>query len=209
MRLGLGRPESLGLGMTNFGPSGEPRRYIAPGKHAGDTEATRLLSARGDCHKMPREMKPPGCGSDALLDVLLVDDDRNDLALFGMAADKADVNIWLQTATGAEQAIEYLEGKGVYGDRTMHPMPDLLLLDLLMPGMDGFAFLAWRKGCAAFSKLPVVILSGLGDQVRIERALALGADGFLPKPADFDGWTALARQVWDLGIKRRLQFLTD
>jgi CheY-like chemotaxis protein len=146
-------------------------------------------------------MKAPGCGTHALLDVLLVDDDRNDLALFGMAADKADVNIWLQTAGGAEQAIEYLEGKGGYQDRTMHPFPDLLLLDLVMPGMDGFAFLAWRKGAPAFAKLPVIVLSGLGDKGRIEQALALGADGYLAKPADFDGWADLARHVWDLGIK--------
>jgi CheY-like chemotaxis protein len=146
-------------------------------------------------------MKAPGCGTDSLLDVLLVDDDRNDLALLGMAADKADVNIWLQTANGAEQAIEYLEGKGVYRDRTMHPMPDLLLLDLLMPGMNGFEFLSWRKASPVLSKVPVIILSGLGDKTQIERALALGADSYLAKPADFEGWTELAKQVWDLGIK--------
>ena len=150
-------------------------------------------------------MSASGCGSPLLLDVLLVDDDRNDLALFGMAADKADVNIWLQTATGAEQAIEYLEGKGGYRDRTMHPMPDLMLLDLVMPGMDGFAFLEWRKGAPAFSRLPVVVLSGLGDKTQLARAMALGADSYLAKPADFDGWTELARQVWDVGIKHARQ----
>jgi CheY-like chemotaxis protein len=146
-------------------------------------------------------MTVPGCGSHLLLDVLLVDDDRNDLALFGMAADKADVNIWLQTASGAEQAIEYLEGKGSYGDRTMHPFPDLVLLDLVMPGMDGFAFLEWLRAAPVFSKLPVIVLSGLGDQQEIERAMALGADSCLAKPAEFEGWIELARRVWDLGIK--------
>jgi CheY-like chemotaxis protein len=146
-------------------------------------------------------MNAPGCGSDPLLDVLLVDDDRNDLALFGMAVDKADVNIWLRTTTGAEQAIEYLEGRDIYADRTLHPIPDLLLLDLIMPGMDGFEFLAWRKATPAFAKLPVVILSGLGDKSRIQKAMDLGADGHLAKPADFEGWTQLAKRVWDMGIK--------
>ena len=46
------------------------------------------------------------------MDVLMVDDDHDDLALFGMAAGKVDVNIWLRTVTSAEQAIEYLEGRG-------------------------------------------------------------------------------------------------
>jgi two-component system response regulator len=147
-------------------------------------------------------MKAPGCSSHSLLDVLLVDDDRNDLALFGMAADKADVNIWLHTVTGAEQAIEYLEGKDYYAERTMYPVPSLLLLDLLMPGMDGFEFLAWRKGSAAASAVPVIILSGLADKRRIQKALDLGAAGYLAKPAEFEGWTALARRVWDFGIEQ-------
>jgi CheY-like chemotaxis protein len=146
-------------------------------------------------------MSVPGCGADALLDVLLVDDDRNDLALFGMAADKADVNIWLRTAHSAEQAIEYLEGKGIFCDRALHPVPDLLLLDLIMPGMDGFAFLTWRNTAPAFAKLPVIILSGLGDKARVQRGLELGASGYLAKPADFEGWIELARQVWNLGTK--------
>jgi len=135
------------------------------------------------------------------LDVLLVDDDRNDLALFGMAAERVDVNIWLQTASSAEQAIDYLEGKDHYADRTLHPVPDLLLLDLVMPGMDGFDFLAWRKNSPPPVKVPVIVLSGLGEREKTERALALGADSYLPKPADFDGWKELAKTVWELGIK--------
>src|SRR3974377_1351328 len=146
-------------------------------------------------------MTAPGCGSPLLLDVLLVDDDHDDLVLFGMAAEKAEVDIWLQTATGAEQAIAYLEGKAQYRDRTLHPMPDLLLLDLLMPGLDGFGFLEWRGRSASFYKLRVIILSGLENTREIERAMALGADSNLPKPAEFSGWIDLARRVWEVGIK--------
>jgi two-component system, response regulator len=146
-------------------------------------------------------MSVPGYGADALLDVLLVDDDRNDLALFGMAADKADVNIWLRTANSAEHAIEYLEGKGIFCDRALHPLPNLLLLDLIMPGMDGFEFLTWLRSSALFATVPVIILSGLGDKARIQWALELGASGYLAKPADFEGWIELARQVWNIGIE--------
>ena len=66
----------------------------------------------------------------AHLDILLVDDDRNELALFGVAVDKTDLPIWLQTLVDGEEAIEYLQGHGVYADRSLHPVPNLLLLDL-------------------------------------------------------------------------------
>jgi len=51
------------------------------------------------------------------LDILLVDDDHADLALFGLAVDKSDLNIWLQNLTTGQQAIDYLEAKGAYTDR--------------------------------------------------------------------------------------------
>ncbi len=142
-----------------------------------------------------------GRSSEGLLDVLLVDDDRDDLALFGAAVKGAQVNIWLRTAVGAEEAIAYLDGKGDYANRATFPLPDMLLLDLIMPGMDGFEFLAWRRGRPEFSRLPVMVLSGLGVHVQIERALALGADGYFAKPATLQGWLELVHRVWNLGVK--------
>ncbi len=146
-------------------------------------------------------MSAGGRREGALLDVLLVDDDPNALALFGVAVDRADLNIWLQTATSAQQAIDYLEGLGKYADRELHPLPDMVLLDLIMPEMSGFDFLTWRQRSPAFSNLPVMVLSGLGDETQIEGALALGADGYFPKPGAFDGWVELVRTVWNLGVK--------
>ena len=77
------------------------------------------------------------------LDALLVDDDSNDCALFGLAVERTGLNILLQTAPGGEQAIDYLEGRGAYADRSIHPLPDLVVLDLDMrvgarlPGYSG------------------------------------------------------------------------
>ena len=70
------------------------------------------------------------------LDILLVDDDHNDRALLGIAVDKTDLNIWLQSVTDTQQAIDYLEGRDGYGDRALHPVPDLVLSDLNMPPSD-------------------------------------------------------------------------
>ncbi len=151
--------------------------------------------------RRPLTMGAGGPRDGGLLDVLLVDDDPNDLALFGLAVEKADLNIWLQTATSAKQAIEYLEGTGKYADRGLHPVPDMVLLDLIMPEMSGFDFLGWRKRSSVSTKVPVMVLSGLGDERQIEGALTLGADGYFPKPAAFEGWVELVRTVWNLGVK--------
>jgi CheY-like chemotaxis protein len=140
--------------------------------------------------------------ANSLVDVLLVDDDDNHLVLFEIAVRESNCNVRLNTATGGEQAIDYLEGKGICADRSMHPLPDVLVLDLKMPRMDGFAFLAWRKESPAFSMLPVMIFSGLGDKGEIERALALGASHFLAKPHNLQGYKEVVQAVWEFGIKR-------
>src|SRR6266851_5924353 len=92
--------------------------------------------------------------------ILLVDDDHADLAVFGMAVDKTDLDIWLQPLTTGQQAIDYLEAKGVYADRSLHPLPDVVVVDLKMPQVNGFDFLAWRKASLLFASIPVVVLSG-------------------------------------------------
>ena len=131
-----------------------------------------------------------------VLQVLLVDDDHNDRAIFGLAADRTDLDLWVQTAAGAPQAIAYLEGEGTYADRTLHPLPELLLLDLMMPGMDGFEFLAWLKASPRFRELPVIVLSGSEDKHERERALSLGAARVMLKPFDFEAWKTVVNEVW-------------
>jgi CheY-like chemotaxis protein len=135
------------------------------------------------------------------LDVLLVDDDHNELALFGLAVDMTDLPIWLQTLVDGEAAIKYLQGHGVYADRSMHPVPDLLVLDLDSRLSRSFDLLDWRKASQAYSSLPVVLLIGTAYHGAVETALAMGAAKVMTKPADFDGWKALVRQIWDFGGK--------
>src|ERR1017187_5649591 len=89
----------------------------------------------------------------------------------------------------------------IFADRSMYPLPDVLVLDLKMPRMDGIAFLVWRKDTPAFSTLPVMIFPGLEDKEEIERALALGASHFLAKPHNLEGYKEVVRAVWEVGIK--------
>jgi len=132
--------------------------------------------------------------------MLLVDDD--DCALLGIAVNMTDLNISLQTVTDGEQAIDYLEGRGDYADRSMHPAPDLVVLDLDMRVTGGLAFLDWRRASASFASLPVVIFSGIAYKGAVETALAMGANAFVAKPLEFEGWEAVVQQIWNLGMER-------
>ena len=146
-------------------------------------------------------MNAARAGEKSPVNVLLVDDDDNHLVLFGLAVGECKCDVRLSTATGGEQAIHYLEGKGIYADRSMHPLPDVLVLDLKMPRVDGFAFLVWRRDSPTISMIPVMIFSGLEDKEKIERALALVASHFLAKPHNFQGYKEVVQAVWEFGIK--------
>ncbi len=132
------------------------------------------------------------------LDILLIDDDGADVAFFDIAVDKTGLNINLRTLTSGQQAIDYLEGKGDYGDRSLHPVPDAIVLDLRMPKMNGFDFLAWRKASFLVSRIPVVVFTGLIAHDEIKRVLELGATRHIVKPEDFEEWEKVVREIWDL-----------
>lgn len=138
------------------------------------------------------------CQPDSRLVVLHVDDDHNDMALFALAIEQTDTPIWVQTAFGTTEAIAYLEGKGRYADRNLHPMPNLVLLDLKMHAGDGFEFLERRKD-SNFAAVPVVIFTGNQNQDDIERALKLGATRHIEKPMSFKELMAAAGRIWAYG----------
>lgn len=119
------------------------------------------------------------------------------MAFFGMAVDRTDLNIWLQTATDGHRAVDYLTGKDVYADRSLHPLPDVVVLDLKMPRMDGFEFLTWLRASPELGALPVVVFSGSEDKSEREKALALGANLQIAKPFEFEDWKKVVREIWD------------
>src|SRR6266478_2328993 len=106
------------------------------------------------------------------LELLVVDDNPIDLVFFGRAADKTRLNIRLQTLTAGKQAIDYLEAKGQYNDRSKYPWPELI----------GFDFLAWRKASTLFSSVPVIIFTGSNEPDDVKRIFELGANKHRVKP---------------------------
>ena len=108
----------------------------------------------------------------------------------------------MQHAADGEQAIAYLNGAEDYADREAHPYPDLLLLDLRMPRLDGFEVLEWIRANPATKTLPVVVLAGSSFRADIRRALELGANSYAAKPAKFEELQVLIDQIADVRLAR-------
>lgn len=131
------------------------------------------------------------------LDLMLVDDEPADVALFAKALRKTGLEVSLQILTAGQQAIDSLEAKQPYADRALYPLPDVIVLDLKMPGLNGFDFLAWRKASILFRSIPVVVLSGSTYPAERDRVFALGADKHLVKPALLEDWESIVREIYD------------
>jgi CheY-like chemotaxis protein len=113
--------------------------------------------------------------------VLVADDSTDDRFLLQSAMRRVTrLRICAEVADGSE-VIAYLKGLNAYADRQRYPMPDLLLLDLKMPQMDGFEVLEWMRS-QSFPGLTVVVVTDSMQAEHIKRALDLGADLFQVKP---------------------------
>src|ERR1035438_8483717 len=89
--------------------------------------------------------------------VLVVEDSADDVELLLIAARTAPDVVSFHMVKDGEQALAYLKGEGQFADRKAHPLPHLVLLDLSLPGMDGFEVLAWIRQHPEFSALKVFV----------------------------------------------------
>jgi len=127
--------------------------------------------------------------------ILLADDDPDDVLLFRMALNQAGFQNPLFVVSDGQEAIQYLSGDGIYADRARFPVPQLLLLDLKMPQMSGFDVLAWLRERPEWKGLPVVILTSSCYEPDVRHAYELGANSFLTKPSDFQGFVGTVKQM--------------
>ncbi len=115
--------------------------------------------------------------------VVIVDDDPYDSILAEGVISELQPRFPIQILSSGEDLVAYLQGDGLYQDRTRYPLPGLVLLDLKMPKMDGFEVLEWLKAHPEHADVPIVVLSGFVDMVeQVTRAYDRGAHSFLTKP---------------------------
>ena len=127
--------------------------------------------------------------------ILLAEDWEPDIALVKRAFDRASINNPLHVVRDGEEAISYLGGIGKFADRSKYPLPDLLLLDLKLPRMDGFEVLKWIRAQPGGKQLLVIVLTSSQEVYHVNKAYQLGANSFLVKPGELENYTALARTM--------------
>jgi two-component system response regulator len=127
--------------------------------------------------------------------ILLVEDNADDEVLTLRALKKNNIRNEVVIARDGSEALDYLFGTGVHADRDLTVMPQIILLDLKLPKVDGFEVLHRVRSNEATKLLPVVILTTSNeDQDRI-RGYGLGANSFVRKPVEFDKFIEAVRQL--------------
>jgi two-component system, response regulator len=127
--------------------------------------------------------------------ILLVEDNADDELLTLRALKKNNIRNEVVVARDGSEALDYLFGTGIHAGRDLTVMPQIILLDLKLPKVDGFEVLSRVRSSETTKFLPVVILTTSNeDQDRI-RGYGLGANSFVRKPVEFDKFIEAVRQL--------------
>ena len=124
--------------------------------------------------------------------VLLIEDSPGDVRLTQEAFREVNRLIDLRVARDGVEAMAYLRREGIHFDA---PRPDLILLDLNLPRMDGREVLAHIKADDSLKRIPTVILTTSEAEVDILRSYQLQANAYLSKPVQLDAFGSLIRSI--------------
>ena len=118
--------------------------------------------------------------------ILLAEDDPGDQELTRRALEQSRIRNDLYIVEDGEEALDYLLRRGKYEDPASSPKPDLMLLDLNMPKMDGKQLLKQMRADPNLRRIPVVALTTSKQESDIIRTYDLGANSYIVKPVDMD-----------------------
>ncbi len=137
-------------------------------------------------------MTDPFPSTSAAIDVLLVEDDPGDVLMTKEAFADNKIRNSLHVVSNGVDALAFLRGKDKYAGA---PTPDLILLDLNLPRMDGRQVLAEIKSDEALRSIPVVVLTTSEAEEDILRSYRLHANAYVTKPVDFEQFINVVRQI--------------
>ena len=132
------------------------------------------------------------------VEILLVEDNPNDAELSCLTLRKNHFDN-IKIAGDGEQALDFIFGRGVYSQRDINDRPGLILLDLKLPKVDGLEVLKHLKSDARTRSIPVIILTSSVAERDIMQTYALGGNGYIAKPLDFNQFTEALQQLGLMG----------
>ena len=127
--------------------------------------------------------------------ILLVEDNPDDRLLTVRALKRHNLSNTIVEARDGEEALHYLHATGPYADRDIHDQPQVVLLDLKLPKIDGLEVLQRMRAHPATHRTPVVVLTSSNEQRDMIASYDLGANSYVRKPVDFEEFLTAARQL--------------
>lgn len=127
--------------------------------------------------------------------ILLAEDEETDVLMFQLALKRDGLNFPVVIARDGQDAVDYLSGIPPDEDRTVHPLPALIILDLKMPRMTGFEVLSWLQSRPHLGQIPALVLSSSSYPEDIKQALGLGARACYAKPHSITELGKLLREA--------------
>jgi CheY-like chemotaxis protein len=133
--------------------------------------------------------------------ILVAEDNKYDRMILQQAFGELGLNIHLFFVTNGEDVLHYLNRRNAYAADGAAPRPDLILMDLNMPRMDGNDAVKAIRADADLRVLPVIALSTSDNPKQITEAYENGVNAFMTKPGHFDDFVDLLRDFADYWIK--------
>jgi len=129
--------------------------------------------------------------------ILIVDDDADDRLLIREAFDENDLPCRLEFVANGEGMVRLLKNRLAGSDTDSPEIPNLILLDLNMPRMDGREALQWIKSQARLKHIPIVVLTTSDAYEDVRTAYELGSSSFVVKPSSFDELVSTVSAIWN------------
>jgi chemotaxis family two-component system response regulator Rcp1 len=151
------------------------------------------------CHRNIRKARKPLESNDMPRQVLLIEDNPGDVRLMQDAFRAANADLHLHVVSDGNEAMAFLRCEDAYADA---PRPDLILLDLKLPNMNGSGVLARIKEDNNLKTIPKLVLATSMSQTDVVKSLQLQANCYLAKPVQLDALESLFKSINDFWLTR-------
>ena len=133
--------------------------------------------------------------TETIVEILIVEDNEQDLALAQRALRKAKVTNRIHVARDGEEALQFLFCEGPHAERKMEDGPKVILLDLKLPKIDGLEVLQRIKSDLRTKAIPVVVITSSKEQSDVVETYNLGVNSYIVKPVNFEQFSETVQKL--------------